>query len=335
MKLLIFFIFILLNSNEACAKVISICDQFPEYCSNVRRNQSRPTNSSLPTQSSAVFTNPAAVSTDRGFGIESINYNGSSQLGIVTGTGRVGAAISNNPSEETFFGNGVQEDYIAYRSRWFNKKKFESDKLVLSGAMNIFGKKKKKGLQMDVGLSYRKINDIDTTYLGGGVAFNWSKILSFSYAEFRDAYVKDYRNQTIQFFNTDGTSYDILMSNVASNLYQRHFQVRNYVAGFNYRNWSFDYSWFTTTNLDDNTKAYVTIFNVSYYLRNWMFTYGTREEESPREVYDRDNEVMKYKKFKYNKFLGIQYALGNHFVVGLFNNYYLLNEWTAGLTFFF
>lgn len=51
------------------ARVISICDQFPEYCSNLKRNQSRPTNSAAPTQSSAVFTNPAAVSTDRGFGI--------------------------------------------------------------------------------------------------------------------------------------------------------------------------------------------------------------------------------------------------------------------------
>tara|TARA_Y100000385_G_C12918639_1_gene561555 strand:+ start:369 stop:929 length:561 start_codon:yes stop_codon:yes gene_type:complete len=182
--LLVIFIF---STDITYAKVISICDQFPEYCSNVRRNQSRPTNSSLPTQSSAVFTNPAAVSTDKGFGIETINYNGDSQIGIVTGTGRVGAAISNNPSEETFFGNGVQEDFISYRSRWFYKEKYESDKLVLSGAMNVFGKKKKKGLQMDVGASYRQINDIDTTYIGGGVAFNWSRILSFSYAEFRDA----------------------------------------------------------------------------------------------------------------------------------------------------
>lgn len=334
MKALILFTLILIT-DIASAKVISICDQFPEYCSNVRRNQSRPTNSSLPTQSSAVFTNPAAVSTDRGFGIESINYNGDAQIGIVTGTGRVGAAISNNPSEETFFGNGVQEDYIAYRSRWFNKEKYTSDKLVLSGAMNVFGKKKKKGLQMDVGLSYRQINDIDTSYIGGGVAFNWSRILSFSYSEFRDAYVKDYRGEEAEFCTELGECNPVVFNTLDYNLYERHFQVKNYVTGFNYRNWSFDYSWFTTTNLDDNTKAYVKIFNISYFYKHWMFTYGTREEESPRETYDPDDEKMISEKFKYDGFLGVQYALGNHFVLGLFNNYYLLNEWTLGVTFFF
>lgn len=317
------------------ARVISICDQFPEYCSNLKRNQSRPTNSAAPTQSSAVFTNPAAVSTDRGFGIETINYNGDSQIGIVTGTGRVGAAISNNPSEETFFGNGVQEDLLAYRSRWFNKEKYESEKLVLSGAMNVFGKKKKRGLQMDVGVSYRQINDIDTTYVGGGVALNWSRIFSFSYAEFRDAYVKDYRNQTIDYYLPDGTTTPFVFGNDPSNIFEKHFQVKNFVAGFNYGNWSVDYSWFTTTEIESNEKSYVKIFTLSHFWRRWMFTYGTREEESPREVFDFDTEQMVNEKFKYNAFLGVQYAIGDHFVAGLFNNYYLLREWTVGLTFFF
>lgn len=325
----------LLITFDGSAKVISICDQFPDICSNVRRNQSRPTNSSLPTQSSAVFNNPAAVSTDRGFGIESINYKGDSQIGIVSGTGRIGAAISNNPSEETFFGNGVQEDLLAYRARWFEKEKYTSDKLVLSGAMNVFGKKKKKGLQMDVGVSYRQINDIDTTYIGGGVAFNWSRILSFSYAEFRDAYVKDYRGQRALNCTATGVCTESLFTNDPVNFYEKHFQVKNYVAGFNYKNLSFDYSWFTTTDVDDNTKSYVKIFNVSYFYKNWMFTYGTREEESSRETFDEDAETMVNEKFKYDGFLGVQYALGNHFVVGLFNNYYLLDEWTLGLTFFF
>tara|TARA_Y100000385_G_C12971671_1_gene584308 strand:+ start:250 stop:450 length:201 start_codon:yes stop_codon:yes gene_type:complete len=66
-----------------------------------------------------------------------------------------------------------------------------------------------------------------------------------------------------------------------------------------------------------------------------MFTFGTREEESPRETYDHDQEKMVSEKFKYDSFLGVQYALGNHFVLGLFNNYYLLDEWTLGVTFFF
>lgn len=335
MKFLLYILSLFFIEPLYAAKVISICDQFPEYCSNVRRNQSRPTNSSLPTQSSAVFTNPAAVSTDRGFGIESIHFKGDAQIGIVTGTGRVGAAVSNNPSDETFFGNGVQEDILSYRTRWFNQDKYISNKLALSGAMNIFGKGKKSGLQMDIGASYRKIPEIETDYVGGGVAFNWSRIFSFSYSEFRDAYVKDYRNQTVKFYDPDGSNYSITFPDTATSLYINHYQVKNYVAGFNYHNWSFDYSWFTTTNLENNLKTYVKIFNTSYFHGNWMFSFGTREEEGPREYFDPETEMMVIEKFKYNTFLGAQYALGNNFVIGLFNNYYLLKEWTLGVTFFF
>ena len=314
---------------------ITICDLFPEYCTNLKRNQSRPVNSSYPTQSSAVFNNPAAVNTDRGLGIESIHYKGKAQLGIITGTGRIGAAISNNPSEETFFGNGVQEDYLSYRERWFEKNQYESEKFVFSTAMNIFGKKKRKGLQMDLGINYRNINDINTSYLGGGLALNWSRIISISYAEFRDAYVKDFRGKTVSLYNTDGSKSTTTFTNDDIYLYERHFQVKNYTFGINYHNWSFDYSWFTTTNLDDNSKSYVKVFNSSLFYKKWMFSFGNREEESQREYFDPKKDRMITQKFKYNVFLGAQYAIGKHFVVGIFNNYYLLNEWSLGLTFFF
>lgn len=314
---------------------ITICDQFPEYCTNLKRNQSRPVNSSLPTQSSAVFNNPAAVNTDRGFGIESIHYKGDAQLGLVTGTGRVGAAISNNPSEETFFGNGVQEDTLTYRERWFEKDQYKSEKFILSTAVNLFGKKRRKGLQMDLGINYRYINDIKSSFLGGGLALNWSRIISASYAEFRDAYVKDLRGKTITYYEVDGSKSTFTYPQDNIYLFQKHFQVKNYTLGFNYSNWSFDYSWFTTTNLDDNTKSYVKIFNSSLFYKKWMFSFGTREEESQREYFDPKKEEMITQKFKYNIFIGAQYALGKHFVIGLFNNYYLLNEWSLGLTFFF
>lgn len=324
----------LLLSFNLNAKVISICDTFPEYCSNLKRNQSRPTNSAAPTQSSAVFSNPAAVSTDRGLGIESIHFKGG-QFGIITGTGRVGAAISNNPSSETFFGNGAQEDLYAYRQRWFEKEKYESSKFVFSSAFNLFGKKKKRGLQMDIGVIYRNIPEIETSYGGGGVSVNWSRIISFGYSEYKDAYVKDYRNKTIDYYDSKGNLSQLTFTGDDSYFYEWHYHVKNYVVGFNYHNWSFDYSWLTTTNLSTNNKYYVKIFNTSYFYRRWMFTYGVRHEESPREKYDHDLEELVVEKHKYNAFLGAQYAIGDHFILGLFNNYYLLNEWSLGLTFFF
>jgi len=323
-----------LISTSSYSKTISICDYFPDYCSNLKRNQNRPVNSAAPTQSSAVFSNPAAVSTDKGFGVESISYQ-TSQFGIITGTGIVGAAISNNPSNETFFGNGAQEDTMAYRERWFEKKQFESQKFVFSTSFNVFGKKKKKGLKMDAGIIYRNIPEIQTSYSGGGVAFSWSRILNFGYSEYRDAYVKDYRNQTVKSYAPDGTFTNITFDGTETNLLEQLYRVKNYVVGLNYGNWSFDYSWLTTTNLTTNDKYYVKIFNTSYFYRNWMLTYGLREEESTRETFDEELNLMIPEKFKYDGFLGIQYALGDHFVVGIFNNYYLLDEWSLGLTYFF
>lgn len=57
-----------------------------------------------------------------------------------------------------------------------------------------------------------------------------------------------------------------------------------------------------------------------------------REEESFREEFQ--NEKFSVEKFKYDGFLGIQYAFGKNALLGLFSNYYLLNEWTMGLVIF-
>jgi hypothetical protein len=332
LKTILFLVFII--PNLTYSKVISICDTFPDYCSNLKRNQSRPTNSAAPTQSAAVFSNPAAVSTDKGFGVESIHFKGG-EFGLVTGSGRVGAAISNNPSSETFFGNGAQEDVLSYRKRWFEKTKFKTSKFVFSGAANVFGKRSRKGLHLDIGVIVRNIPEIETTYVGGGVSINWSRILSFGYSEYRDAYVKDFRNTTLESYDKKGVPTSYAFDNSDYNFYEWHYQVRNYVVGFNYKNFSFDYSWLTTTNLENNEKYYVKIFNTSLFYGYWMFTAGFRNEESPRETYDYDLKELINKQHKSDMFLGAQYALGNHFVLGLFNNYYLLDEWSVGLTYFF
>ena len=56
------------------------------------------------------------------------------------------------------------------------------------------------------------------------------------------------------------------------------------------------------------------------------------EEETFREEYKK--EKVSDEKFKYDGFLGIQYAFGKNAILGLFSNYYLLNEWTMGLVIF-
>lgn len=122
----------------------SICD-YTQYkkCYDLLKRQSRSGNASYPMATSGSFTNPATINIDRGFGIEILDPDYGTQVGLVTGTGRVGAAVSNNPNDETFFGNIAIEDINSFRVRDVKKQMFESDKVALDLGTNILGKKSK------------------------------------------------------------------------------------------------------------------------------------------------------------------------------------------------
>lgn len=311
-----------------------------DNCNNSKRSLNRSAGASLPSVNSAAFTNPAAISLSRGVGVESIHYNGFAQLGLVTGTGRVGAAISNFPNDGTFFGNTAMESNFSSRLRYTERTPYDGDKFVLATGFNLFGGKKKKGLQADVGLMYRRQTEIEEDYFGGGLTLSYNKIISVGFATYEDVFYEDLRGKTQDVINSDGSVVENVVFPVDSAyLYSADVNVTSYTAGLKFSKLALDYvkfvSSFTnqTSNFDvDQVESQ--IYNLSYFYTTWIFSYGRRYEKSFREIVDEAGN-FKTQKEKWDSFLGAQYATSNGFLLGAFVNYYLQDDLSFGITYFF
>lgn len=316
----------------------TICEYLKlDNCNNSKRSLSRSSGASLPSVNSAAFNNPAAVSMARGVGVESIHYQGNAQLGIVTGTGRIGAAISNNPSDGTFFGNTPIESMNEYRLRFLDKSPLEQDKLALATAVNLFGGKKKKGLQADLGLIYKRHTEKEKDYYGGGLILSYNKFISIGFSQYDDVHYKDFRNQEGIVVDQFGNGTNVIFTNDLYNLIDVEFTVTNTVFGLKFSNIALDYLLIRTTakEEDDFDPITIQIYNASYFYRQWIFSYGTRFEKSFTEVFDEELKQFITQEEKSDGFLGAQYATSNGFLLGIFHNYYLFDELSLGLTYFF
>src|SRR5690349_20682479 len=116
------------------------CIGIDEYCEGYSRAST--SSPAYPSTSSSVSLNPAAVPTKKSLGLEVIYFKPSPDFALVTGTGRVGAALSPTSSEESFFGNPGFELPADYLQRHIEKKKFESKKIALATAVRLAGNKK-------------------------------------------------------------------------------------------------------------------------------------------------------------------------------------------------
>jgi len=308
-----------------------------DNCNNSTRSVNRSAGASLPSVNAAAFNNPAAISLSRGVGIETILYGGEGQVGIVTGTGRVGAAISNFPNDGTFFGNTAIENIYSNRLRVYNRDRFKEDKFVLAGGFNLFGAKQRKGLQADIGLMYRRHKVTEENYYGGGITLSFNKIFSIGYATYSDIYYEDLRNKKMDYVEADGTvTENVIFPNELAYLFESKFSVVSYTAGVKFSKFAIDYIKFMTEfeNFEERDKlAESSIYNISYFYTTWIFSYGRRFEKSYTEVYE--DEKFRQGENKAATFLGAQYATESGFLLGIFHNYYLLDDLSLGLTYFF
>ncbi len=331
--LIVVFIFIL----SSCASLSkpTICEYLKlDNCNNSKRSLARSAGASLPSVNSAAFNNPAAIALNRGLGIESIHYDGYAQLGLITGSGRVGAAISNFPNDGSFFGSTAIESENEYRKRLINGKKFEDNKLVLAGAVNVFGAKSKTGLQMDLGLIYRRQTEVEKDYFGGGLIFSYAKFLSLGFSYYDDVMYSNLSGKEDTIVDEDGNESSIQYPTSISLITETNFSVQSYVAGLRFSKIALDYIHFDLNSNDtDINEVTVDIYNLSYFYRKWILSYGRRFESSFKEVYE--DEKFIDQKEKSATFLGGQYATNNGLLLGLFWNYYLLYDLSLGLTYFF
>lgn len=337
MKYFIFFLLFFLSSCASKSKP-TICQYLKlDNCNNSKRSLSRSAGASLPSVNSAAFNNPAAVALSRGLGIESIHYQGNAQIGLVTGTGRIGAAISNNPSDGTFFGNVPIETMNEYRERHVFEKPYETEKFSLATAVNILGGKKKKGLQLDLGLIYRRQTEIEKDYFGGGLIISYNKFISLGFSQYDDVHYLNLSGKEGTIYDQFGNGTDVIYPVDPSLILETDYTVTNTVVGLKFSTIALDYILIKTRPKEEDAfqDIDITIYNLSFFYEKWILSYGVRSEKSFREYFDPDLEEYIAQEEKNDGFLGAQYATKNGFVLGAFINYYLYNELSFGLTYFF
>lgn len=314
---------------------LDLCDYLKiDTCNNSKRPLARSNSASFPSTTTAAFNNPTALTMERGLGLESIFYKNHGNIGIVSGTGRIGAAISTTPPTEIFFGHYALETQNQYRKRILERNKYQDDNFNLAFAFNLFGKKKRKGLQVDLGGIFKHHKEKNENFLGAGINLSYNKVFNIGYSKYNDVLYEDIRGKTIDLYDTSGGSIPVIYPEDDEWLTDVGTTVENTIIGLKFANFALDHLTIKTIFEDEYYEpTIITILAGSIFYKEWIFTYGKRTEESFREVYQ-DEEFIEQRR-KYNRFLGAQYALGEYILIGLYHNYYLFNEVTMGISIFF
>ncbi len=274
----------------------------------------RPVGATYPSGGSIYSKNPSAIPTDKGLGIETLVYNGHYTAHIVTGTGKVGAAISPNSEEDSFFGNAAIENTDDYEQRLRDHRKHRSKKITLATSFGLIGKGKKGKFRLDMGINGRYNAHTKKIHPGAGATMGLS-IFHLGYTVFRDDFIDPY--------------------SLKSDRFTRH----GWFLGLKFPFIAFDYSFIETGG---NRPIDIRLLSMTVFIKKWMFTYASRTEYSYRPTYLIEQDRFDYfgssssgLTAKYSSFLGIQYQISKKWLVGLYSNYYLLNGRTVSASSFF
>jgi hypothetical protein len=272
--------------------------------------------SSSSTTGGKVKINPAAVPTDTGFGVETITFKTSTDLGLVRGNGRIGAAISPTNSEETFFGPPGFSEFTDWVDRKTNKEKFPSQKTTLATAINIVDKKGSTlgtyNLKLGLMGRYNKLTHSVTPGVGLNGAFG---PISFGGSVYDD--------------QTQIDDYDV---NGLPTAIDYKYQVRTHSIGLFLSALILDYS-----HLELNTDpiAFVDLYTASLFYRKFILTASRRIENSTMPAFNFETKSFEFKQIKEEVFGGVQYNFTKNILIGGLYNYYMLHEYSLTATLFF
>ncbi len=271
-----------------------------------------------PSRSSNIRINPSAVPLEKTWGGELIVYDGSADFGIVKGLGRVGAAISASNGEETFFGPIGFENEEEYEERLDKSEKFKSQKVSLAGAVGLYGNKKggMKRLQVNLGLIGKYNKETEDINPGGGLQFVAGP------ATFGYSYSKDNYLMTPNFWIPEETA----------NL---KYAIETFSLGLSLSSVAVDYSHMRLHFEDEQDMATVSLLTGSLLLKRWILTLANRRESSDRPSYDYETRSLRWgEREKFETFGGVQFSVTRMLMIGFFHNYYLMREYSVGMTLF-
>ena len=266
------------------------------------------TGASLPNNTAAASINPSTISVDRGLGAETLIYKGDYDVSLVGGTGAIGSAFAVGSQEGNFFGATPIQDYAEYLNRKIDGQKYESKKLSGMLAFNLW-RNRKKNASFKVNLGVIGKYNQDTKKTGGGLGLSL-KIKNFSMGVAR--HKDDHKS----------TAY----------VGAGEFYTNTVSLGFQFSSLAVDWTYMKNNMFTPNR---VRLLTATMFLKKFMLTYGLRDEEGIYPYYDRDLKILNPQKENGEAFLGVQYSAHKNLIFGLFSNYYLVDDMTLGVSFFF
>lgn len=306
-----------INSTELCQNLNLV------NCEGVSKQSRRSSAQSLPSVATAAQFNPANVSHDRGFGLETIYQSGNPlSFSFVSGTGKTGVALVSSKLENAFFGNSGIELDDKYDDRQKRQKQYKSDKYSLALGAGLL---KSRNMSLDLGLLFKYNQDLKRVNPGAGLAI---RIPYFNIG------AAVYQDDVFLRFNDSYNSrlnipYSVQFENET---YQERFIVQNLFAGFNYKNLFFDVGVIKTHYkfYDDNVN--IRIYSLAYIWNKFLLSLALRDETSPLPKYAEEGLVEQDK--RQDAYLGVQYSVNKRLILGIQYNYYLLRDTSLSLTFF-
>lgn len=292
-----------------------LCNPMKEKCWLYGKNGS--TSPAYPSKSSGFKVNPSAVPLEKGWGGETIYFDSSFDFALVRGTGRIGAAISPSNGEESFFGPPGLELDSEFLERKQNGTKYDSQNVALAGAFQLLSNRK-SGLQrfeLNLGVigKYNKLSK--DVWPGLGIS-GIGGPFTFGYSVSEDQYVVD--------FSSIGLAEELKFK----------YKTATISGGIFLNNLAVDYSHLRVT-IQEHEAISIYLLTGSILLQRWIFTAASRREVSDRPAYDYKLKTLKVEEEKNELFGGIQFSPTRVLMVGVFYNYYLLREMSAGATLFF
>lgn len=272
--------------------------------------------SSSPSTSNQIRLNPAAVPTEKGFGVESLVYS-TPEWSIVQGLGRAGAAISPANSEETFFGPPAIEYNTDYLQRHIDRVKYSSQKYTLATAVKLVDKWGSGLTQFNLNLgALAKYNKYTTRVTPGiGITGALGPIM------FGTSYYLDETQLDPQL--------DVSLRPAPT-----RYKVQTYNVGLYLSSIVMNYSNLQMTDESGNGST-VSVLTASLLVKRFNFNIAARSENSARSWYNSTTNALETKQIKEDYFAGVQVGLTKYFMLGSFYNYYLLHEFSATGTLFF
>ncbi len=268
----------------------------------------------LPSTSSKINVNPSAVPVANQIGGQLIYYNNQFDAMLVKGTGRVGASISPSNGEGTFFGPIGFETVNEFANRMTEGTEYSSQSITLSGSFAAFSNRRadldKFEFMLGASIKYNKVSHL--LWPGAGIS---GIIGPLTYG---------YSISGAQYIFNSGTAmpFDLQYSYDTSSL------------GVYLHSLALDYS-LTRTFYQGSPTALVSLYTISLLLPRWILTASYRSEDSDRPAYNFALNTLANQEVKTTYFAGVQFAANKHILAEVFYNYYLLQDFSLGLTLFF